>query len=147
MNSVRDILDHKGHAVFSVTPKTNLLQALQSMREHHIGALMVLEQGRVKGIITERDFAYQVADMGVCALDQPVENWMTEEVIAIEPDTVINDCMQIMSKAHIRHLPVMEHGALIGVISIGDVVRAMINEQKSTIVGLENYILSQSYLS
>jgi len=145
MNTVKDILDHKGKNVWSVAPKDTLLTALKMMETHKVGSLLVIDQGVIKGIITERDFAWQIAEKGTCPLDQPVSLWMTVDVIAVPIKTSINECMQLMSREHIRHLPVVEEGALVGIISIGDVVKAVISGQQSTILGLENYILSQNY--
>ncbi len=145
MNTVKDILDHKGKNVWSVAPKDTLLTALKMMEAHKVGSLLVIDQGVIKGIITERDFAWQIAEKGTCPLDQPVSLWMTVDVIAVPVKTSINEVMQLMSREHIRHLPVIEEGALVGIISIGDVVKAVISGQQSTILGLENYILSQNY--
>jgi CBS domain-containing protein len=143
MNTVKDILAEKGKQVWSVEPNLSLIEVLKKLRSHNVGALLVVEAGEVKGIISERDFAYQIADNGACPLDAPVSIWMTKEVIAISSSTSINECMQLMSREHIRHLPVVDEGRLVGIISIGDVVRAVISGQQSTILGLENYILSQ----
>ena len=143
MNTVRDILAEKGKQVWSVEPKTSLIDVLKKLRAHNVGALLVVENGIVKGIISERDFAYQIAEKSACPLEESVSTWMTREVIAVHSSTTINECMQLMSREHIRHLPVVDDGKLVGLISIGDVVRAVISGQQSTILGLENYILSQ----
>ncbi|PKN87596.1 MAG: histidine kinase [Chloroflexi bacterium HGW-Chloroflexi-8] len=145
MNTVKDILDQKGKNVWSVGPQDTLLDALKMFRAHGIGSLLVIEQGNIKGIITERDFAWQIADKGLCPLNQPVSMWMTSDVIVVSPDMSINECMQLMSREHVRHLPVVDRGKLSGMISIGDVVKAVISGQQSTILGLENYILSQKF--
>lgn len=143
MNTVKDILAEKGKQVWTIEPKTTLLETLKTLRSHGVGALLVVEAGEVKGIISERDFAYRIAEKNSCPLEEYVESWMTKEVIAVTSDTSINECMQLMSREHIRHLPVVDGGKLEGIISIGDVVRAVISGQQSTILGLENYILSQ----
>ncbi len=143
MNTVKDILAEKGKQVWSVEPKSSLISALKKMRSHNVGALLVVEDGEVKGIISERDFSYRIAEKSACPLEEAVSTWMTAEVIAVNSNTTINDCMQLMSREHIRHLPVVDDGRLVGLISIGDVVRAVISGQQSTILGLENYILSQ----
>lgn len=143
MNTVKEILAEKGKQVWTVEPKTSLLNTLKALKDHKVGALLVVESGMVKGIISERDFAYRIAEKNTCPLEEPVETWMTKEVIAVTSDTSINECMQLMSREHIRHLPVVDDGKLVGIISIGDVVRAVISGQQSTILGLENYILSQ----
>ncbi len=144
MNTVKDILAEKGKQVWTVGPKATLLDTLKSLRSHKVGALLVVEEGEVRGIISERDFAYRIAEKESCPLEEHVETWMTKEVIAVTSDTSINECMQLMSREHIRHLPVVDRGNLVGIISIGDVVRAVISGQQSTILGLENYILKDS---
>lgn len=143
MNTVEDMLEGKGKQVWSVEPKSSLISALKKMRSNNVGALLVVEDGEVKGIISERDFAYKIAEKSACPLDESVATWMTSKVIAVESSTTINECMQLMSREHIRHLPVVDDGRLVGIISIGDVVRAVISGHESTIMGLENYILSQ----
>lgn len=147
MNLVSDILEHKGSEVWSLTPKSTVLEALKSLEEFNVGALLVVEGEKIRGVVSERDIVRQLAKSGNCSLDQPVSLWMTTNVIAVSPSTSINDCMQLMSKAHIRHLPVVEEGHLLGIISIGDVVRAVISDQQSTIASLENYILSQTIIN
>jgi CBS domain-containing protein len=144
MNTVRDILEKKGKNVFTISPETTLIQALQLLRTYNVGALLVVSYKKVEGIITERDFAWKIAEKGSCPLDQPVSLWMTKEVLAVKSDTLINECMQLMLSAHIRHIPVFEDDELVGLVSIGDAVRSVISGQESTIVGLENYILSQN---
>ncbi|MDX9850919.1 MAG: CBS domain-containing protein [Anaerolineaceae bacterium] len=143
MNTVKDILEEKGKQVWSVEPKTSLIDVLKKLRSHNVGALLVVEDGEVMGVISERDFAYRIAEKNTCPLEESVSTWMTSKVIAVSSGTTINECMQLMSREHIRHLPVVDDGKLVGLISIGDVVRAVISGQKSTILGLENYILSQ----
>ena len=108
MNTVKDILAEKGKQVWTVEPKTTLLETLKTLRSHKVGALLVVASGEVKGIISERDFAYRIAQKNSCPLDEPVETWMTQEVIAVTSETSINECMQLMSREHIRHLPVVD---------------------------------------
>lgn len=147
MNIVSDILDHKGADVWSLKPQTTVLEALKSLEKFNVGALLVVNEGNIIGVISERDIVRQLAKNNDCRVDQPVSQWMTSDVIAVTPTTSINECMQLMSKAHIRHLPVVEDGKLLGMISIGDVVNAVINDQQSTIASLENYILSQTIIN
>ncbi len=147
MSIVKDILADKGRKVWTVEPRTTLLEALKELRAHRVGALLVVEDGLVKGIISERDFAYRIAEKETCPLEESVSSWMTKEVIAINSNTTIEECMQLMSREHVRHLPVVDDGRLVGLISIGDVVRAVISGQQSTISGLENYILSQGFVN
>ncbi|TLN17422.1 CBS domain-containing protein [bacterium] len=145
MYTVNDLLKIKGRAVWACSPHTSLLDALKLMDEKNIGALLVMEGERVAGIISERDVARRIAHLGDCRLSAPITDFMTEDVVVVRPDQTTQDCMQLMTREHIRHLPVMENERLVGMISIGDVVRALIGEQESTINGLENYILGRDY--
>ena len=145
MITVRDLLRTKGSDVWSVSPRTTTLDALQLMAAKSVGALMVLEEGALVGIISERDFAYHVAGASSCKLDIPVEEYMTKEVFVIGPEQTIQDCMQLMTHRHIRHLPVIDQGQLIGLISIGDVVKQIISNQEITIHQLEDYITGRGY--
>lgn len=147
MNLVNDLLKTKGRAVWTCSPRTPLLEALKLMAEKNIGALLVMEGDRVVGILSERDVVRRISKKGQCLLDEPVADFMTEDVIVVRPDMTTSECMQIMTQGHFRHLPVMDGGKLVGMISIGDVVRALIGEQESTISGLENYILGRDYNS
>jgi CBS domain-containing protein len=145
MYIVSDLLKIKGRAVWACSPTTTLLDALKLMAEKNIGALLVMEGEKVVGIISERDVARRIVEKGKCLLDEPVSGFMTEDVFVVKPDQSTHECMQLMSREHFRHLPVVEGGKLVGMISIGDVVRALIGEQESTINGLENYILGRDY--
>ena len=145
MYIVSDLLKIKGRAVWACSPTTTLLDALKLMAEKNIGALLVMEWEKVVGIISERDVARRIVEKGKCLLDEPVSGFMTEDVFVVKPDQSTHECMQLMSREHFRHLPVVEGGKLVGMISIGDVVRALIGEQESTINGLENYILGRDY--
>ena len=145
MYLVSDLLKIKGRAVWACSPTTTLLDALKLMAEKNIGALLVMEGEKVVGIISERDVARRIVEKGKCLLDEPVSGFMTEDVFVVKPDQSTHECMQLMSREHFRHLPVVEGGKLVGMISIGDVVRALIGEQESTINGLENYILGRDY--
>lgn len=145
MYTVNDLLKVKGRAVWACSPHTSLMDALKLMAEKNIGALVVTEGEKVAGIISERDVARRIAEKGKCLLDEPVSGFMTEEVFVVKPDQSTHECMQLMSREHFRHLPVVDGGKLVGMISIGDVVRALLGEQESTISGLENYILGRDY--
>lgn len=145
MYTVMDLLKTKGREVWACSPHTSLMDALKLMAEKNIGALLVTEGDRLTGIISERDVARRIVDRGRCLLDEPVSEFMTEEVIVVRPDQSTHDCMQLMTREHFRHLPVVDGNKLVGMISIGDVVRALIGEQESTISGLENYILGRDY--
>lgn len=145
MNTVKDILREKGKNVYSVAPNTTLLEALKKLRDHNVGFLVVIDDGKVKGIISERDFAYRIAEKSAFPLNEPVSAWMTQEIIAVTSSTTIIECMQLMSREHVRHLPVVDDGRLAGIVSIGDVVRAEIDGKQSTILGLDNYILNRPF--
>ena len=137
---VRDLLRTKGNQVWSVTPKTNLLDMLRMLGEKDVGALVVLEDDKLVGIISERDFARLIGKSGSVPLNGQVEMIMTREVIHVDPNQTIEQVMQLMSEKHIRHLPVLENDKLVGLISIGDVVKAIISDQQSLIRDLEDYI-------
>lgn len=133
MTTVEQLLKKKGSQVWSVSPTTSVIAALRLLAEKDIGALLVMDGERMVGILSERDFARLIARTGVCNLDLPVDQMMTREVITITPDQQINACMQLMTEKKIRHLPVMENGVLVGIISIGDVVKEIITSQESSI--------------
>ena len=145
MYIVTDLLKIKGRSVWTCSPQATLMDALKLMAEKNIGALLVMEGDRIAGIISERDIARRIVEKEKCLLDEPVSGFMTEDVIVVSPDQSTQDCMQLMTREHFRHLPVVEDGKLVGMISIGDVVRALLGEQESTINGLENYILGRDY--
>lgn len=145
MITIHQILKEKGSDVWSVHPNTTLGDALVLMSEKDIGAVLVMEAGEVVGIFSERDFARHAVSGGGCTLRDPVKNMMTDEVFYISPDKTTEDCMALMTEKHFRHLPVMEEGKLVGIITIGDIVKWMNEEKDVTIRGLENYILGRSY--
>jgi CBS domain-containing protein len=119
-----------------------VLEALRAMADKNVGALLVLSQGGLVGIFSERDYARKVVLQGKSSRDTPVSEIMTSKVVTIDPDRSAGECMALMTEKRFRHLPVMENGQLLGVISIGDVVRAVVEEQRFTIKQLESYITS-----
>jgi CBS domain-containing protein len=145
MITVKNLLEVKGEAVFSITPQATVLEALQEMAEKGVGALLVLEGEKLVGVISERDFVYEIAKTGMCIIDEPVELHMTKSVFTVQPEDSIDDCMGLMTVKHIRHLPVIDCGKLIGLISIGDVVKGVISTRDMTIEQLENYIEGRGY--
>jgi len=145
MAIVRDLLKVKGEQVWSVSPDTSVLEALVMMAEKEVGALIVLEFGRIIGIISERDFARSIAKTGQCVINGNIKDYMTHGVICVTPTQSIEDCMHIMTQKRFRHLPVMEGNKLVGMISIGDVVKEVIASKESTINTLENYIEGRGY--
>jgi CBS domain-containing protein len=140
MTTVRSILQAKGNQVISVSPDTRVSTALELMAEKNIGALVVVKDGALTGIFSERDFARKTVSNGRAALDSTVKELMTSIVFTVTPEQSIEECMAAMTAKRIRHLPVLENQRLIGVISIGDVVKAVISDQEHLIQHLENYI-------
>lgn len=145
MITIRQLLKEKGNQVWSITPDTSVLEALQIMTTKQIGALLVLDGGQIAGIISERDFVHGVAEKERCIVNTTVLEYMTPKVITISPDQTIEDCMQLMTKEHFRHLPVVENDKLVGIISIGDIVKEIISSEKSRANMLENYIEGRGY--
>jgi CBS domain-containing protein len=140
MKIVGQLLQTKGRQVWSIGPEAMVYEALKLMAEKGVGALVVLEAGQVVGIISERDYARKVSLQGKSDRSTPVREIMTSKVVYIRPEQTIEDCMALMTDKRIRHLPVLDGAQLIGVISIGDVVKAVISEQEFIIEQLENYI-------
>ena len=140
MGKVRDILKAKGKTVFSVEPTIMVYQAIEQMCDKNIGGLLIVENGNLVGIFTERDYARKLILKGKSSKDTPINELMTKNPITVTPDNTIEECMNIMSGKRIRHLPVVEDNHLTGMISIGDVVKHIIEEQKSIIEHLEHYI-------
>lgn len=145
MGKVRNILESKGanSTIFSVEPTTVVYQAIETMAQKNIGGLLICESGKLVGIFTERDYARKLILKGKSSKDTTIGELMTKNPFTVTPESSIEECMQLMSNRRIRHLPVLENGALVGVISIGDVVRFIIEEQKSIIEHLESYIAGQ----
>lgn len=140
MLSVRQILKNKGDKVWATRPDATVYEALQLMAEKNIGALLVMEGEALRGIFSERDYARKIILHGKSSKEAHVSEIMTPEVITVSPDESIVTCMNLMTEKRIRHLPVVEDNRVIGVVSIGDVVKAIISEQQFTINQLENYI-------
>ncbi len=145
MATVRDLLKTKGNEVWSVSPTTSVLTTLKYMADKDVGALLVLDKDRIAGVISERDFVRSIAHNETCLLEARVQDYMTREVVTIAPDKTIEDCMQLMTRERIRHLPVVENQRLVGLISIGDVVKEMISSKETKIDDLENYIEGRGY--
>lgn len=140
MTTVGNILQMKGHEVWSVAPHTLVYDALKVMAEKNVGALLVLEDRKLVGVFSERDYARKIALKGVSSHTSTVGNIMTSVVVTVKREQSIEECMTLMTDKHVRHLPVVENGEVVGMISIGDVVKAMISEREHTIKQLENYI-------
>ena len=146
-STVRELLKQKGKDVWSVNSNQTVFEALQVMAEKNVGALLVLDEGKLVGIFSERDYSRKVLLEGKASKETKVDEIMTEEVCFVTPGTDIEECMVLFTSKHIRHLPVMEADQLVGVISIGDVVNKIICDQKFTIGELKNYISGASYIS
>ncbi len=140
MGAVSNILHAKGLKVFSVTPSTSVYNALEIMVEKNVSSLVVMEDEKLVGIFTERDYARKVILKGKASRETPIGDIMSGNVITVTMDSTIDECMQLMSSKFIRHLPVLENGKMIGLVSIGDVVKYIIEEQKFIIENMEQYI-------
>jgi CBS domain-containing protein len=140
MITVKQLLKAKDNQVWSISSQATVLEALKLMAEKDIGALMVIDGDFLVGVISERDYARKVILQGKSSIDTPVREIMTPKVFYVRTDHSIQDCMALMTNKHIRHLPVYEEDKLVGVISIGDVVKAIISQQEIYIEQLENYI-------
>jgi CBS domain-containing protein len=140
--SVRQLLDGKGRAIFSIGPEDPVLEAIRLMADRHVGALLVMKGQELVGIVSERDYARKVILMGRSSSDTPVWEIMTAPVISVSSTQSLDDCMRLVTARRIRHLPVVDAGKVVGMISIGDLVKAVIEDQQHTIEQLENYIHS-----
>jgi CBS domain-containing protein len=140
MTTVRQLLSRKGRELFSVAPGVPVLEAIRAMAAHHIGALLVMQGETLEGIVSERDYARKVILMGRSSADTPVRDIMSSPVLTVPPDASVQQCMQIMTERRVRHLPVIDGGRVIGLVSIGDLVKAVIAEQQQQIEQLETYI-------
>ena len=140
MKTVQQLLESKRHRLVSVSPDTTVLDALKLMAEKEIGAVLVIEGELLAGIFSERDYARKVVLHGKSSKDTPVREIMTDEVVCVRPEQTIEDCMGLMTDKRVRHLPVFDSKNVVGVISIGDVVKEMLSEQEFVIKQLESYI-------
>jgi len=136
----RQLLNEKGHKIHSVSPETMVYDAIKLMTEVKVGALLVIENDNLVGIISERDYTRKVILENRSSHETPVKDIMTSEVLTVTPDQSVEDCMKVMSEHHIRHLPVTENGQAIGIISTMDVVKNIISEKETVIDQLEHYI-------
>lgn len=142
MELVRDVLEHKGYDVFSVHPESTVLEALKILEARNIGALLVVDKhANLKGIFSERDYARKIVLQGKASAETPVKDIMTTQVFCVSPSQTIESCMALMTQKRVRHLPVVDNEKLVGVISIGDVVKALLHEKDMLIEQLEHYIM------
>lgn len=142
MKTVKQLLSTKSADIFSVPADTSVLNALRVMMEKNISALLILEERQLLGIFTERDYARKIILQGKASVDTQLNEVMTSNPITVSPGDSLDHCMQIMTDKHIRHLPVVQEDELVGMVSIGDVVKFIMEDQKQTISQLENYISS-----
>lgn len=142
MRTLSDVLSSKGTEVFSIRPTDNVHEAVRVMSERGVGALVVVTEEGVAGILSERDVARKITLTGKRAEQTPASEIMTEHVTCVTPDLNINEAMQIMTEERVRHLPVVKGKQILGIVSIGDLVKAVIDDQKFTIEQLQNYISS-----
>ncbi len=140
MQIIRKLLDRKGREIWSVPPKASVYEALELMAAKRIGAVVVIDDGEVVGIFSERDYARKIILMGRASRDTRVEEIMTPKVIYADGGDTVEECMARMTAKRVRHLPVLDGGELVGVISIGDLVKSIISEQQFIIEQLEQYI-------
>jgi CBS domain-containing protein len=146
MITVKILMDSKkDSAMYSVSPTDTVYHALEVMAQANIGAVLVCDHEQMVGIFTERDYARKIILMGRQSLDTQIQEIMTKEMVTVNPDATLEECMAMMTKYRIRHLPVMERGRLVGMISMRDVVDAIIASKDSLITDLENYITGKGY--
>jgi len=138
--TVEEMLQQKGHDVWTISPKATVMEALKLMAEKHIGALVVMHDDQVVGIISERDYARKVILRGKSSINTQVKEIMTDKVYYVSPKTTAEECLILTTQQSIRHLPVLENGKLVGLVSIGDVVKTIIGEQETEIRQLSDYI-------
>jgi len=140
MKTIRQILDDKGRDYWHVGPGSTVYEAVRLMADREIGSVLVMEGDVLKGILTERDYARKVVLEGLSSPELPVERIMSTNVLYARPDQSVDECMALMTDKRVRHLPVIEAGAVVGIVSIGDMVKAVIDEQQFIIEQLEQYI-------
>jgi CBS domain-containing protein len=140
METVNQLLKVKGDQIFSVAPTDSVLRAIEIMATRHVGALLVMSQDRLLGIISERDYARKVILKNRLSHDTPVGDIMTANPVTVSPDATVHHCMETMTEGRFRHLPVVDKGRVVGMLSIGDLVKAVIEDQSQKIEQLERYI-------
>jgi CBS domain-containing protein len=142
MTTVRHQLERKARAIFTIDPEAPVLEAIRAMAAHHVGALLVMQGETLRGIVSERDYARKVILLGRSSADTPVCDIMSTPVITVSPDTTVQTCMQLVTDRRVRHLPVVDGARVVGIVSIGDLVKAVMAEQQQHIEQLEHYIHS-----
>ncbi len=140
MKTIKQLLENKGSKILSIDPNSSVFDAIKSMANHHIGSLIVMQNERLVGIITERDYSRNVVLKGKSSVNTAVKDIMTKNVLCTKPEQTVEEAMALMTDKRVRHLPVIENGDVLGIISIGDLVKTIISEQKHIIEQLEHYI-------
>ena len=140
VDTISSVLRQKGGDVYHISPRHSVYDAIEMMADKHVGALLVIADGRLLGVISERDYARKVILLGRSSKNTEVKEIMTTEVVCVTPSQRLDECMALITKHHIRHLPVLKDGQVVGVVSIGDVVKWIISAQEETIRHLEQYI-------
>jgi CBS domain-containing protein len=146
MTMINQLLKVKGHGCFSVGPGENVYSAIKKMADMDVGSVLVMDGPMLVGILTERDYARNIALKGRSSPQTLVRDIMSTRVASVEPDTTVEDCMTLMTKKRVRYLPVIEDETVVGVISIGDLVKSVIDDQRSTITQLETYFRGELYV-
>ena len=137
---VSELIQSKGNTVWTVTPETTVFESIQLMAEKNVGALVVTRDGKMVGVMSERDYTRKVILKGKSSKTTPVSEILSEKVVSVVPETTVQECLQLMTRSRIRHLPVLRGDELVGIVSIGDLVNWVIQAQSSTIQQLETYI-------
>ena len=145
MITVRQLMEETGHSLCAIGSDDTVFSALQLMATENVGAVMVEDKGHIVGIFTERDYARKIILKGRCSLDTKLSEIMTHEMITVHPDQTLEECMTLMTKWHIRHLPVMSEGSLVGMVSMRDVVQSILNMKEEQIEDLRNYIFGEEF--
>jgi CBS domain-containing protein len=145
MITVKDILKRGTSEAISVSPTDTVYRALQVMAENNVGAVMICDGGQMVGIFTERDYCRKIILMGRSSVGTPIQDTMTKNMITVRPEQTLEDCIELMTKHHIRHLPVQDNDQLVGLVSMRDVMEAMIAFKQDRIDRLESYILGNDY--
>ena len=140
MTTVERLLQHKGHTVWSIPPDASVFEAVQLMADKRVGALMVVDRNELIGVISERDYAREIVLKDRVSRDTLVSTIMTQRVLYVRPQQTLEECMALMTEKHLRHLPVLDNGRLVGVVSMRDVVKDLIAEKEFLIEQMENYI-------
>jgi signal-transduction protein with cAMP-binding, CBS, and nucleotidyltransferase domain len=145
MITVKDLIKKGGSSTVVVSPADTVYRALQLMAENNVGAVMIADSGQTLGIFTERDYCRKIILMGRSSLNTPIQDIMTKQMITVSPEQSLEECLELMTKYHIRHLPVQETGKLMGVVSMRNVMETIISVKQERIEQLENYILGTDY--